>query len=338
MKKTLRLFLNLVITFSIFSEVNDSIMPCMRKISSEKFNGKITKQQMKKNNKIDSLKDNKQLVMSFNMLFNLAHKEAELPEKYHWANRYPRIVEYLEYVQPDIIGAQELYKDQIEDLMVSLSKKYAYYGAGRDDGKEKGEFQPIFYNKDRFKLIDARIVYYSSQPDKVSYNSHRVKNALTYCEFLDTRADKKFIVLNTHFSFFNLQARQYEANFIRKFISNLPSNSAVILTGDFNTFPMRHDLNLPFNDGAFVINTITKDNMENSMDKSIYGHLGPISTTNYSQDSSKVFSGDGTPGVILDFIFVNQNVFVRSHAIDSAKVNNEYMSDHLPVLADVIIR
>jgi len=332
-----KIFLSLIITFSIFSEVNDSIIPTIKEISPEQFSDKITRNQMQKIKKAELRKSDRVLLMSFNMLFNLKHKETLLEKKYHWENRFPRIVQYLKFSSPDIIGAQELYKSQIDDLMSVISDKYAYYGIGRDDGKDKGEIQAVFYDKKRFKLLDAKTYFFSKNPTKVSHNSYKVKNTLTCCKFLDTRTDKKFIVLNTHLSFSSPQVRMYEAKFIKRFVDKLPSSMAVILMGDFNAFPMRFDLDLPFFDGAFVVETITGGKMENSMNKSVMGHFGPISSTNFSQDTKKVFSGNGTPGVILDFIFVNDKVFIRSHGIDPAKVDNEYMSDHFPVLAEAII-
>ena len=30
----------------------------------------------------------------------------------------------------------------------------SYIGVGRDDGKAKGEYSPIFYKKERFRLLD----------------------------------------------------------------------------------------------------------------------------------------------------------------------------------------
>lgn len=38
--------------------------------------------------------------------------------------------------------------------MLNALSTYNYYiGVGRDDGKTKGEYAPIFYRKDRFKLL-----------------------------------------------------------------------------------------------------------------------------------------------------------------------------------------
>ncbi len=332
-----KIFLSLIITFTAFCEVNDSIVPTIKKISPDDFSGKITKNQMQKIKKVELKKSDRILLMSFNMLFNLKHKEALLEERHQWTNRLPRIIEYLEFSKPDIIGTQELHKSQLDDLMSEISDKYAYYGLGRDDGKDKGEIQAVFYDKKRFKLLDSKTYFFSKTPTKVSHNSYKVKNTLTYCKFLDFNTNKKFIVLNTHLSFSSPHVRLYEAKFIKKFVDKLPSSMAVILMGDFNAFPMRFDLDLPFFDGALVLETITSGKMENSMNKSAMGHFGPISSTNFSQDTKKVFSGNGTPGVILDFIFVNDNIFIRSHGIDPAKVDNEYMSDHFPVLAEAII-
>ena len=50
----------------------------------------------------------------------------------------------------DIIGMQEVLVNQLNYLKSNL-KDYDFVGVGREDGKEKGEYAPIFYRKDRFR-------------------------------------------------------------------------------------------------------------------------------------------------------------------------------------------
>ena len=50
-----------------------------------------------------------------------------------------------------MFGAQEVLNNQLNDLLDRLPE-YAYVGVGREDGKTKGEYAPIFYRKDRFSV------------------------------------------------------------------------------------------------------------------------------------------------------------------------------------------
>lgn len=46
---------------------------------------------------------------------------------------------------------QEVYKSQLLDLSALLGPRFGNVGVGRDDGKEAGEYSPIFYDKCVFK-------------------------------------------------------------------------------------------------------------------------------------------------------------------------------------------
>jgi endonuclease/exonuclease/phosphatase family metal-dependent hydrolase len=63
-----------------------------------------------------------------------------------WDNRKAKVVDILKTNNPDIIGLQEVLKKQLNYLDKNLDQ-YDYVGVGRDNGKTKGEYSPIFYKK-----------------------------------------------------------------------------------------------------------------------------------------------------------------------------------------------
>ena len=65
-----------------------------------------------------------------------------------WQRRCPVICEQIEWIDFDIFGAQEIKKNQLDDLLAALPE-YDYVGVGRDDGIHGGEHEPIFYKRDR---------------------------------------------------------------------------------------------------------------------------------------------------------------------------------------------
>src|SRR5690606_18198884 len=69
-----------------------------------------------------------------------------------WDKRHPVIVNMIKFHEMDIVGIQEGLDHQVFALSEGLSN-YGYVGVGRDDGKEKGEFSAIFYNKDKVKVL-----------------------------------------------------------------------------------------------------------------------------------------------------------------------------------------
>ncbi|MBR2170172.1 MAG: hypothetical protein IJ952_07415, partial [Alistipes sp.] len=83
-----------------------------------------------------------------------------------WAQRCPIICDQIEWNDIDILGAQEVKRNQIDDMLKEL-EGYAFVGVGRDDGKDKGEFSPVFYKTERFKLLDQGTFWISETPEKV---------------------------------------------------------------------------------------------------------------------------------------------------------------------------
>jgi hypothetical protein len=73
-----------------------------------------------------------------------------------WAVRRSRLVDaLLSTGELDIVGFQEVYVSQLHDIAELLGKRFAHVGVGRDDGKEAGEYSPIFY--DKYAVSRARL-------------------------------------------------------------------------------------------------------------------------------------------------------------------------------------
>ena len=49
------------------------------------------------------------------------------------------------------------------------------------------------------------------------------------------------------------------------------------------------------------------------------------------------FKGTGTPGIILDYIYVSKKITVLTHAVELGTVDGHFPSDHMPVLIDFLI-
>ena len=74
--------------------------------------------------------------------------------KNQWSLRKGTLINYFSKSSPDIIGMQEVLHNQLIDISTSL-EEYNYLGVGREDGKIKGEYSPIFYRKSKFKVIKS---------------------------------------------------------------------------------------------------------------------------------------------------------------------------------------
>ena len=245
-------------------------------------------------------------VMSFNMLLDCHDKK--LPQEHRWPQRRTRLIEYIRHVHPDIIGSQELQENQREYFLEELGDTYCMLG---------GE-EAIFYNKERLELVCGRQC-----------------GRITLGMFKDKKQSCSFTLINTHLSFSSVEKRLAEAKQLAKIIKTI--DCPVIVTGDMNTFPMRPNIAIPFYDGDYIVNLIEQSGVRDARLKAQRGHFGLISTTNFSSETFECFACDGEPGVILDHIFVSKDVTVKTHAIDPARVDGHCISDHFPVIADVVI-
>lgn len=268
-------------------------------------------------------KEDRIRAVSYNMLFNLY--DNNLDKQNRWKERLPRIVEVIDEMQPDIIGVQELYKDQFDDLMPYLSKVFAFYAKPCEDGELNG----IFYRKERFEVVSSKVWYMTETPDSLS------SETLTMLQLKDRKTGRSVTIFNTHLAFSKINRREFQARFIAEHIVPFAKQTPILLTGDLNTFANRLDLrNLPFYDGDYIHRILKNAPLHDAREVSILGHLGPISTFTNSSDDGIPFKGIGTPGIFLDHIYVSKGITVLVHAVQPAKVGGHFPSDHMPVLID----
>ncbi len=318
-KIVLKIAFSLLLLTTVFADgVENSIIPimenfeCIENLPSAKF----TKNQFSEISNALEKKDEKIRLVTYNMLFNLY--DHDLDEENRWPNRLPRIVELINEMQPDIISTQELYPAQVEDIVSLIGNDFSFFPGQKD---EDGESYGIFYRTDRFELLSSQINY-----------------PLSMVQLKDLKTDKIIHVFNTHMPLSNIEKREANAHKIVQIIEPFAKRMAVIFTGDLNTFPGRLDLTgLPFYDGNYIHRILSKGSLKNSHELSLLGHFGPISTFTNNNPSIEPFQGTGTPGIILDYIYVSKKVTVLTHAVEPGVVDGHFPSDHMPVLIDFLI-
>lgn len=315
-------------SFYCFAEIEHSIIPLIDKYENIE-NLPLQKFSTRQSAEIQSalkLKEEKIRVATYNVLFNVRDENLSFVNR--WPQRLPRLCELLDEMQPDILSVQELFKDQLEDLLPYIGNTYAYFSRVSEDE----ELNCIFYRKDRFKVLHSKILYMTETPTIPSYE------VLTILQLQDLKTKRCVAIFNAHMSLKTANIREFQAHFIAQEMETYSKFMPVVLTGDLNTFAARLDLeNLPFYDGDYIHRILTQGKLKNSKEVSILGHLGPISTFTNGPDSSTPFRGTGTPGIFLDHIYVSTGIQVLIHAVQPGKVNGHYPSDHLPVLIDMII-
>ena len=158
--------------------------------------------------------------------------------KNQWDLRKEALINYLKDKSPGIVGMQEVLYSQLLDLNLSLSE-YSFVGIGREDGKKKGEFCPIFFNTYRFELIESETFWLSETPEKISVGwDDAMERICTYARFKDLENNREFWVFNTHFDHIGVKARNESVELILKKIKEVNKEKIpILLTGDFNLTP-----------------------------------------------------------------------------------------------------
>lgn len=153
-----------------------------------------------------------------------------------WSKRCQVICDQLNFMSPDIFGAQEVLHGQLMDMLSRLDG-YDYIGVGRDDGKTGGEYEPIFYKTDRLRLLDHGDFWLSETPDRpgLGWDAACVR-ICTWGKFAGQTAtdDEAFYFFNLHMDHVGVVARREAAKLIVRKISEIASGAPVIVTGDFN--------------------------------------------------------------------------------------------------------
>jgi endonuclease/exonuclease/phosphatase family metal-dependent hydrolase len=151
-----------------------------------------------------------------------------------WGQRCQIIVGLIQFHDFDIFGTQEGKYNQLEDLKQSLPG-YDYFGVGRDDGKQGGEFTAIYYKTGRFTLLRNGDFWMSTITDRPNKGwDAALPRICSWGEFKENKTGLSFLFFNLHMDHIGIEARRESAKLILSKIQEMAGKTPVILTGDFN--------------------------------------------------------------------------------------------------------
>jgi endonuclease/exonuclease/phosphatase family metal-dependent hydrolase len=240
-----------------------------------------------------------------------------------WSHRKEMVAQAFTDHQIDIAGVQEALAGQIADLQ-RLLPGYAWIGVGREDGKSQGEFAPIFYRRTAFALEKQGAFWLSQTPEAVGSKSWdaALPRIATWAIFREARsAGRRLFVLNTHFDHRGEEAQRQSAKLLLERIKALSENLPAVLTGDFNANENSPAIRLLGGDPRFKLT--------DSRRLSQAPHTGGEATFND-------FSPRANHATI-DFIFVGPGIQVRSHGCHPIIREGVFVSDHWPVISQILL-
>jgi endonuclease/exonuclease/phosphatase family metal-dependent hydrolase len=243
--------------------------------------------------------------------------ETPVDGKNIWDNRKVEMLELINYYHPDFLGVQEALPNQMQYISNGL-KHYSYIGVGREDGKEMGEFSAIFYDTLQFDLVQQETFWLSESFNNVSIGwDAALERICTYGLFKHKKSGDLIYVFNTHFDHIGKIALVESAKLILRRMEEIATpESRVILMGDFNCEPESEPIK------------ILKSQLDCGSEVSPSGIYGPTGTFNGFNENLVIDRR-------IDYVFVKNLSVIKYRHVDDRMKNNNFISDHYPVLVDL---
>ena len=255
-------------------------------------------------------------VMTYNIRLDLASDGINA-----WPHRKNMVAALIRHEAPDILGMQEVMVGQKRDLELALPE-FAVVGAARDDGKEKGEFSPIAYRRDRFELVGSGTIWLSETPAVPSKSwDAAYPRIATWAILRDRKGGASIRVVNTHFDHVGVIARHQSASLLSLWLAEgewagLPT----ILMGDFNSTPDGSAYRLLAGNAAL--------GLRDARTISRTPAYGPPGTFN-------AFKIDSDAPAPIDHIFVSGQFSADRYSVITQHWGGRLPSDHYPVVASL---
>ena len=236
-----------------------------------------------------------------------------------WPNRADMVRGLIRYHDFDVFGTQEGFIGQLKD--VAELPGYAFVGRGRDDGKEAGEHSAIFYRKARLQVLQTGDFWLSETPDKpgLGWDATCCNRICTWARFKDLETKKDFYFFSVHFDHQGVEARRQSGLLMVRKIKEIAGSAPVICVGDLNSTPDTEQVQ--------TMQTLLRDAYRTTAQPP----YGPVGTF-------QGFKADAPLQDRIDYIFVSPSVEVLDYAALTDTLHGRYPSDHLPVVATVVVK
>lgn len=238
-------------------------------------------------------------------------------------NREPLVLENIEVYAPDSIGFEEANEEWVDYLAANM-KNYAHVGIGRDKGG-KGEASPVFYRKDKYKLLEGDTFWLSKTPEKVSkgWDAFFFNRVCSYAVLKNKKTGLIYAHFNAHFDHLGVVARLESASLVCDRIAAVNDKYGgipVFLSGDLNDDEGSEMYKRIEESGMKDVKFIAKE----TMDAGTYH--------GYSKLTEKLRTKP------IDFIFVSGYCKeALSYKVDYTEYGGIYPSDHHPVIARLTV-
>jgi endonuclease/exonuclease/phosphatase family metal-dependent hydrolase len=245
-------------------------------------------------------------VGSFNGLYEHANEDPADPMS--WVNRKVRFFQVLNYCNYDVVGMQELMRNQPNDISINCPQYNTYGG--------------IYYKSSRFRRLDQGFFYLSETPytPGIGWDAQQ-QRACNWVYLQDKATGIAFYFYCSHFDHIGAVARAESAKLVVKMMAERTAGKQAFTVGDLNSKP-----------GSETNKTM----------RSAYTDVFDIAQS-VSKGAGITYNDGNVSGIVgswIDYIFMNT---VNLQTVNRAEVvtmlvDGMLSSDHYPILAEVVLK
>ncbi len=228
------------------------------------------------------------------------------------AYRAPLLTAQLLATGADSIGVQEANLRWMLYLREHLNG-YESVGVSRGNGKNRGEFSAIFYQKEKYDLLDSGTFWLSKTPDVPGSSDWGSANIriCTWAILQNKETKQTYAHFNTHLDHVSDNARTNQIQVLLERMTQIAGELPVILTGDFNA------------------------ETDSDMYRAAARALQDSRLTAAVTDDKGTFHSYGViEPKLIDYIFVSESVSPLVYHVIDDKLNDAYLSDHYGIYLD----
>ena len=231
--------------------------------------------------------------------------------------RIKGIIDLVKRYNPDIVFLQEVTVVWFKILRKEFFDTYVFTGrdrlyADKDCLRRDREKNCVLFKKDRFNLIWSHTYWLGPDmrhPSK--FEDSVFKRVFTTAKLLDTKTNKKFQAISTHFDYLKPECREKQAKVLSTYLSK--QKCPTMLAGDFNGNPSEK--------GYEIICEIMNDLGEE------------FNETNITYHAYDKFEHER-----IDYIFRNKEIKANEFKLIKDQFEGLPPSDHYPLFAKVQIK
>jgi endonuclease/exonuclease/phosphatase family metal-dependent hydrolase len=236
--------------------------------------------------------------------------------RHSWPLRAGACAAAIAGLRADVVGLQEVRLFQERTLARRLPA-YAGAGAGRDDGRCRGERCTVVYRTARLRLESWTVRWFSDTPWLPASRSwsNPIPRIVTLCRFSDLRTGDRFGLANAHWDGASARSRLRSAEAL---LGWLDPSLPWLVVGDLNATV--EDASVARLVAGGLTDTLAG-----------LGARGPLAATHHPWDGS-------TDGTRIDFVLADAHWDMLDAHIEHTRPGGHLPSDHWPVVADLALR